>query len=111
MDTTEIIAERSLLFISPDGTEISSSIQIGRPRSDAKHDFRCDFEIPNVEKRRFAAGVDTLQALLLTISLAESILESKRARGWRMLWPDTRDEILPKSLFEAEHFKKTRDPT
>jgi hypothetical protein len=111
MDGTEIIAERTLLFISPDGTEIVSSIQFGRPHSDAKHNFRCDFEIPNVEKRRFGAGVDTLQALLLTMSLAESILESKRALGWRMLWPDTRDEILPKDLFEADHFAKIRNST
>jgi hypothetical protein len=111
MDTTEIIAERTLLFISLDGSEIASSIQFGRPHLDGKHGFRCDFEIPNVEKRKFGAGVDALQALLLTMSLAESILESKREHGWRMLWPDTRDEILPKDLFEAEHFAKMRNAT
>ena len=58
-----------------------------------------------------SAGVDTLQALLLKMSLAKSILEFKREQGWTLLCPDTPDEILPKDLFEAEHFAKMRNPT
>ena len=81
MNSTEVLAERSLLFVSPDGDEISSTLQIGAPYVDESHGYCCDFEIPEIEKKRYAAGVDTLQALLLTLSLAESILERRCSQG------------------------------
>lgn len=85
MDAAEVIAERSLIFVAPDGTEIASSIQFGRPYFDRQHGCCCDFEIPNLEKRRYGAGIDGIQAILLTMSFVEAILEEKCSKGWKLL--------------------------
>jgi hypothetical protein len=108
MDKAEIIAERNLLFVKPDGAEINSHIQFGRPYFTEEHGWCCDCEIPRIEKRRYGAGVDGIQALLLTMSLVETLLEVKRSLGWKFLWPDTRHETLPREIFEAGHFLRTR---
>jgi hypothetical protein len=92
MDNDEIFAGRSLVFVAPDGAETLSQIQFGRPYMLEELAWRCDYEVPNILTRRYGAGIDGLQAFLLTMSLVETLLESKRSDGWRLLWPDTRDE-------------------
>jgi len=92
MEPSEVFADRSLIFVAPDGVEIPSRLQLGRPRMVQELSWHCDFEVPGVLSRRHGAGIDGLQALLLTMSLVETLLEAKRSDGWRFLWPDTRDE-------------------
>ena len=75
MNAEEIIAERKLIFISPDGNESLSSIQLGKPYSSDEHGYCCDIEIPNIKKRRFASGVDAIQAIQLSIFMLASILD------------------------------------
>jgi hypothetical protein len=101
-------ADRSLIFVAPDGQETPSQIQFGRPYMVEELSWHCDFEVPGVLKRRYGAGIDGLQALLLTMSLVETLLESKYSEGWRFLWPDTRDEISPQEIFEGAHFARMR---
>ncbi len=108
MDNDEIFAGRSLVFVAPDGTETLSQIQFGRPYMLEELAWRCDYEVPNILKRRYGAGIDGLQALLLTMSLVETLLESKRSDGWRLLWPDSRDETSPRQIFDADHFARMR---
>jgi hypothetical protein len=66
------------------------------------------FRVPGVLKRRYGAGIDGLHALLLTMSLVETLLESKHSEGWRFLWPDTRDQTSPQEIFEGAHFARMR---
>jgi hypothetical protein len=108
MDAADIFANRALIFVAPDGSETLSQIQFGRPYMLEELAWRCDYEVPNVMKRRHGAGIDGLQAFLLTMSLVETLLEAKRSDGWRFLWPDTRDETSPQQIFEAEHFARMR---
>ena len=103
-----VIAERELIFVSPEGKEMLSSLQFGMPYSSERHGYCVDFEIPQIEKLRFGAGVDGIQALLLTMSLAESILASKCSEGWKILWPDSRHETNIEEIFEIEHFELLR---
>jgi hypothetical protein len=103
MDNAEVIAERRLIFVRPEGSEVASSIQFCRPYLSDKLGFCCDLEIPGVEKRRATAGVDGLQAILLAMSLAASILDAKVAKGWRLLWPDSREETSAKEIFGRLH--------
>ena len=111
MDRSEVIAERFLIFVSPEGKEILSSVQIGAPYANDDHGTCCDFEVPNVVKRRYGAGVDGIQALLLTMSAVWSHLDLLVSRGWKMLWPDTRDETTTAEIFESEHFARMRNET
>jgi hypothetical protein len=108
MDVTDVFASRTLIFVAPDGSETLSQIQLGRPYMIEVLAWRCDFEIPNVLKRRHGAGIDGLHALLLTMSLVETLLESKHSDGWRFLWPDERDETSPRQIFDADHFARMR---
>jgi hypothetical protein len=108
VDSADVFADRALIFVSPDGSETLSQIQLGRPYMLEELAWRCDCEIPNVLKRRHGAGIDGLHALLLTMSLVETLLEVKHSDGWRFLWPDTRDETSPRQIFEADHFARMR---
>jgi len=99
MDAAEVIAERRLIFVTPEGAEIASSIQFGRPYFSDKFGCCCDMEIPGVEKRRFSGGVDGVQAIQIAMSLAATLLEVRVTKGWRMLWPDTREEVTVKEMF------------
>jgi hypothetical protein len=109
MKDIEVMAERQLLFISPEGKEILSSLQIGHPYVKEAHGVCCDCEVPEILNRTYAAGVDGIQAILLTLSLLESRLTDKCSNGWRILWPDTREATSPRELFEAEHFSRVRN--
>ncbi len=111
MEATEIIAERQLLFVSPEGQEILSSIQFGAPYFRESHGYCCDCEVPNIERRPYGAGVDGIQVMLLAMGLVESQLKAKCSKGWRILWPDTRTPTSPREIFEAEHFLILRDET
>jgi hypothetical protein len=99
MDAADVIAERQLIFVKPDGSEIASSVQFGRPYVSDKYGVCCDLEIPGVAKRRFSAGIDGVQAILTAMSLAATILDVRVSEGWRLLWPDTREEATVKEMF------------
>jgi hypothetical protein len=99
MDAAEVIAERPLIFITPEGSEIASSIQFGRPYQSEKFGCCCDMEIPGVEKRRLSGGVDGVQAIQIAMSLAATLLDIRVSNGWKMLWPDTREEVTVKEMF------------
>lgn len=109
MKDKEVIAKRQLLFISPEGKEVVSSIQIGAPYFKEEHGMCCDCEVPEVLKKTYAVGIDGIQAILLTMSLLESRLTDKCSEGWRILWPDTRETTSPRELFEVEHFMRIRE--
>ena len=106
MNAEEIIAERKLIFISPDGNESLSSIQLGKPYSSDEHGYCCDIEIPNIKKRRFAPGVDAIQAIQLSIFMLASILDVMKNKGWKILWPDTRHETTAREIYEVDQFAR-----
>lgn len=62
-------------------------ITIGKPRPDPKGDWRCSFLVEGVpnERRRFARGIDPLQALQLAI---ESAKHTVKATGLVCTWLD-----------------------
>jgi hypothetical protein len=100
MDSAEAIAERRLIFVTPEGSEVVSSIQFSRVYfSDEFSAHCCDMEIPGVAKRRLSAGMDGVQAIQIAMSLAATILDLHVAKGWKMLWPDTREEVTVKEMF------------
>jgi len=87
----EIIAEREFLVIKPEGEEFVTRLQINKPYETDKHGWCCDLTMEGIDSAHYAAGADSLQAILLTLSLAESILISRKKEGWEFLYPDTRE--------------------
>jgi hypothetical protein len=79
----EIIAERELQLTRPDGVTATVRIRIGRPVfSDDIGLWECPFRITGAgqERKEQAPGVDSMQALLLTIQRIPS--ELKFVREW-----------------------------
>lgn len=106
MNKDELIAERELIFVSPDGSETLSSVQFSMPYFTDNYGCCCDWEIPSIEKRRFAAGVDGIQAILSAMLMVASHLDVKSDKGWKFLWPDDRSQETVSELFSAEQFKR-----
>ena len=97
----KIMAERSLIFIAPDGNEIISSIQFGIPYETEKHGYLCDFEIPDIVKAMSGAGIDGIQVIILSMLNAKSLLEARYDSGWRYLWADTREQTTLSEIFHG----------
>jgi hypothetical protein len=91
----EVIAERVLLVSAPDKEKFETKIQIGKPYATEDRGWFCDLLMEGIEKPQYAAGADSLQAMLLTISLAESILINRARRGWNFYYPDTEELMEP----------------
>ena len=107
MKDNEIIAERKLIFIAPGGGETFSSIQLGHPYDNEQYGCCCDIEIPDIKKRKFTAGVDSMQAIQLSMLTMFTILDVMQSKGWKFLWPDTREEATAKELFNFELSKSS----
>ena len=95
----QFVAERKILFRSPNGNEFVSSILIGIPEKVNEFEWKCSIEIPKVEKIRYAIGIDSLQALVSTLSLAQAILVNRMKKGWELFWPEERHPTTPEEIF------------
>ena len=103
----QIVSERILLFRSPNGNEFASSITIGMPEKVSDLEWKCGVEIRQVDKLRFAHGIDSLQALVGALSLAQSILVVRVKKGWQIFWPDDKRPTTPEEIFgfDFNHLK------
>ncbi|MEU4740984.1 hypothetical protein AB0G02_11045 [Actinosynnema sp. NPDC023658] len=72
MNADDVVAERRLEAVSPDGVRTPVVVSVGRPGPDplsAHDDWRCPFRVTGLgdEVVGAAFGVDSLQALLLAV--------------------------------------------
>ncbi len=91
----EAIVERELLVSNPEGDKFETKIQFSKPHKTERKGWLCDLVMDGIDKPRYAAGADSLQAILLTISLAESILINRSEQGWRFFYPDSEEQMQP----------------
>jgi hypothetical protein len=95
-----VIVERVFKVTDEDGTTGEVKLQIGKPyrvaESNSSLMWRCPFQIIGVGsgKVHTAPGMDSLDALLLALRLAESYLLSERRRE-KITWLDDEDLGLP----------------
>lgn len=101
---TEIVAKRDLLAQSPTDEKFSTAVEFGKPYETEKHGWCCDLKMEGIEKPTYAAGMDSLQAMMLTMSLAESILISRVKNGWLFYWPDTNEIMEIHEMFNLGTF-------
>ncbi len=97
----ELIAESGIIFCSPDGKEVVTSVQVGQPRQEDDLRWACDVEIPGVDRPRTIHGADSLHALILAIGYLSDRLEHLVSNGGSILSPNNRepaaiDDILPR---------------
>ncbi len=95
-DVGDVIAERELEI--EDGRPVL--VQIGKPQRDPDvgGDFYCPFQMTGIgnEKIRYACGVDTVQALVLTLNMiAAELYTSDEARSGKLTWLGQRNLGIP----------------
>ena len=95
----QIVSEKILLFRSPNGIEFVSSISIGMPEKVSNFEWKCGVEIRKVDKLRLARGIDSLQALVSALSLAQAILVGRVKKGWQIFWPEDKRPTTPEEIF------------
>ncbi len=95
----QFAAETTLYFRSPSGKEFISRIFIGLPQKVSGIEWKCDVEIENVSKLRTAYGVDSLQALVCALSLAQAILVGRSKKGWEYFWSEAKHPTTPEKVF------------
>src|SRR5262245_56663993 len=80
----EIVAERELTLIAPDGSKKKVYARVLRPRQLKSGDFVCSFDVAGLRRSTVgqdAHGVDSLQALELALKSLSSFLH--RTPEWR----------------------------
>jgi hypothetical protein len=83
------IAERTLDLLKPSGERVTFRVEFGPIRGDGQ-DFHCRVRFHGWEdSTRDIWGYDTLQTLVLAMSLVHSLLNDFVQRGGRVLWPGT----------------------
>ena len=100
MAQSTIIAERNVDLITPSGERIPFRIEFGPITSDGQ-DCHCRVRFHGWEDSPPDIwGYDSLQALVLAVSLVHSILYSFVHEGGRVVWPGTdRDYDLDEFSF------------
>ena len=99
-----VIAEREVLVSTPQGERFTTKIQFGKPYETDNRGWFCDLVMEGIDKSRYAAGADSLQSLLLTMSLAESILIDRIKNGWELYYPDTEEVMDINEFFSLSTF-------
>ena len=71
-----VVAERELTLFGANGTS-SGFLRFEEPKPD-QNDWRCDYSLEwdGFNKRHYAMGVDSYQALLLALQTAPTMIES-----------------------------------
>lgn len=86
----EAIAERRLVFVSPDQTEVEVIVSFGKPQLvEEGGPYYCPLRIIGLgpESVKSAYGEDSLQALMLAIRMAKANLEYRAAtHGGVLRW-------------------------
>jgi len=99
----EVIGERELLFTRRDGTTELVIVRIGKPMitDPNNEDWYCPYQISGFgrEKKMAMVGVDSVQALVLTLQVIPAELDhlAKRERGF-FKWFDDRDLGFPEQV-------------
>jgi hypothetical protein len=103
MPASSSIAERTLDLLKPSGERVTFRVEFGPIHGDGQN-FRCPVRFhgwgdspPDIR------GYDSLQALVLAVTLVHSILDDFVRRGGRVLWPGTDDDYdLDQFVFSPE---------
>ncbi|WP_390891105.1 DUF6968 family protein [Gemmata palustris] len=96
------IAERTLVCLYPDGASVPVQLLIGQPRPHPKGDWCC--EVSGEGMRLWTGtstivGIDSWQALLLSLRFLRAMLEAEVERGALLHGPDGITVISPEELF------------
>ena len=94
----ETVAERLLELVSKDGSVEVVMVRIGKPQHTSDHNWACTYQImgETIERTQATYGEDSMQALLLALSVIRVEMEVEaRATGRSLAWIGEKDIGLP----------------
>jgi hypothetical protein len=98
----EIVAERKLTCINREGHRFNVIIRIGKPYLITDLDWACPVEAEGLYKTLADQhGVDSIQALLLSIKLLKQLLRNIMENGGKILVFEDEMELNIQDLFEG----------
>ena len=96
----EIIAERKLFSISPDGQKKILIITIGKPYQVDDVSWACPVNIEGLYKKlKDSVGIDSWQALSLAIALVRQLLGYYIEDGTKLYWEEDGERVSLDDLF------------
>lgn len=99
MANADVIAEREVTCIFPDGRCETIHLQIGRPQPAPDQDWTCTAAAEELLPEIRVYGVDSWQALTLAIGLMENVLAEEVRKGAVLHWPDDGTAVQMTDLF------------
>lgn len=91
MEITQVIAERTMLFVRHTGEREAASLRVGLPVKDEENSWLCPYELrTDSAKKVFGMyGVDALQALELTMKiLSLEVAHWEKSKGGKFHFLD-----------------------
>lgn len=98
----QIIAERQLIGVKSNGERQRISLRIGLPYKSSDVDWACPVEAEGLYKKLSDIhGVDSFQALMLTIGFLKKLLDGFVEDGGSLFWVDQKTEVNLDELFAS----------
>lgn len=98
----ELVAERALIGVKPNGEEIQILIRIGKPEPGSEFDWGCPVELKGLyEKLGEIYAIDSFYALMLAITFIRKLLDDFVNDGGILFWLDTRQTVKLENLFSV----------
>lgn len=96
----EIIAEREIFAISPDGEKKILTIAVGKPYQVDDVSWACPVQVEGLNKKLSdVVGIDSWQALGLAFALVRQLLGYYLEDGAELFWEEGSDRIALADLF------------
>ena len=96
----DIITERKIFSLSPDGQKKILRIAIGRPYQVDDVSWACPLKFEGLLKKTInVVGIDSWQALNLTLALVRQLLNYYLEDGAELFWEEGGENISLEELF------------
>lgn len=97
---SNIIAERKIFSISPDGQKKILRIGIGKPYQINDVSWACPVKVDGLHKKiRDSVGIDSWQAIGIAIALVRQLLGYYVEDGAELYWEEGGEKVLLEDLF------------
>ena len=99
MNTSEVIAEREWLAVSPDDKERRVVLRVSRAEHRPRGEWICSVSVDDIDSRTHEiAGMDSWQAVELAMHFVAKRIIAFQRQGWKFYWDEKREPALPTDL-------------